>query len=183
MMQVKCLSAMVLGTMIAMTSCSNDDDLLADYAEVTQTEAKSAVHPLSGVWYACYNATGTAVSDAGDGKTADYVRAFKGCGNLITATLGKHLTTIGHEAFSGCTTLSSVSFPLQLQSIADEAFRYCVSLVSINIPIGIRKIGKKAFADCSSLSSVCPYQFEYHAEMADDAFEHTPMLHKPTVKK
>ncbi|GEM_PF-4470916 len=32
MMQVKCLSAMVLGTMIAMTSCSNDDDLLADDA-------------------------------------------------------------------------------------------------------------------------------------------------------
>ncbi len=99
-MKVKCLSAMVLGTMIAMTSCSNDDDLLADYAEVTPTEAKSAVHPLSGVWYACYNATGTAVSDAGDGKTADYVRAFDvyefhedGTGSFHRHFIGEKATT------------------------------------------------------------------------------------------
>ncbi len=110
-------------------------------------------------------------------------RAFKGCSNLMSATFGMHLTTIGKETFSGCSKLLSVYFPSQLETIDDEAFRYCVKLVSIDIPIGIRKIGKKAFADCSKLSSVSPYQFEYHTEMATDAFEHTPMLHKPTVKK
>lgn len=76
MIKVKYLSAMLLAAMMAMTSCSEADDLLDDIAELTHAEKNAAAQPLSGVWYACYKAAGTAVSDAGDGRTAHYVRAF-----------------------------------------------------------------------------------------------------------
>lgn len=40
------------------------------------SNASQVLKPLSGVWYCCYKANGTAVSDAGDGQTTDYQHVF-----------------------------------------------------------------------------------------------------------
>ena len=60
----------------AMTSCSNDDDLMVKKEVINQAEAQVVAKSISGVWYACYQANGTAVSDNNDGMTVDYTHAF-----------------------------------------------------------------------------------------------------------
>lgn len=75
-MKTKIFSMMVLGAMVAMTSCSNDDDLIVNNEVSNMVETGIVAKPISGVWYGCYKANGIAVSDSNDGETVDYAHVF-----------------------------------------------------------------------------------------------------------
>ena len=60
----------------------------------------SVVKPISGVWYGCYKANGTAISDNNDGKTLDYAHAYDvyefnedGTGSFHRHFIGEHANT------------------------------------------------------------------------------------------
>ena len=60
------MSTLTAVASFSMTSCSKDDDDLLLNNEMASIVKPSVVKPISGVWYGCYKANGTAVSDNGD---------------------------------------------------------------------------------------------------------------------
>jgi hypothetical protein len=75
-------------------------------------------------------------------------------GNLIGATLGHSVKSIGFRAFYDCTSVSSIAIPNSVRSIGNDAFYNCTSLTSIDIPNSVTSIGNGAFRNCSSLISI-----------------------------
>ena len=76
-MNKKSISVLMLSALLAMTSCSKDDSLEMNTVQASINQnANQVAKPLSGEWYGCYKAQGTAVSDNGDGKTTDYQHVF-----------------------------------------------------------------------------------------------------------
>ena len=64
-------------TSFTMTACSGDqDDLLLNKEAKNMLKGGVVSKQVKGVWYACYQADGTAVSDNGDGKTLKYAHAY-----------------------------------------------------------------------------------------------------------
>ena len=93
------MSMLTAVTSFTMTSCSNDDDLMVN-SEVTNVMKPSVVKPISGVWYGCYKANGTAESDNNDGKTLEYAHAYdvyefneNGTGSFHRHFIGEHANT------------------------------------------------------------------------------------------
>ena len=80
--------------------------------------------------------------------------AFEGCESLESVTIGNSVTSIGNWAFEGCESLESVTIGNSVTSIGDCAFWGCESLTSINIPDSVTSIGDSAFSRCESLESV-----------------------------
>ena len=100
MVKTVLMSMLTAATMGTMTSCSNDDDDLMVNQEVTNMVKPSVVKPISGVWYGCYKANGTAVRDNHDGKTLDYAHAYDvyefnedGTGSFHRHFIGEHANT------------------------------------------------------------------------------------------
>ena len=60
------MSTLTAVASFSMTSCSKDDDDLLLNNEMASIVKPSVVKPISDVWYGCYKANGTAVSDNGD---------------------------------------------------------------------------------------------------------------------
>jgi hypothetical protein len=99
-MKTKIFSMMVLGAMVAMTSCSNDDDLIVNNEVSNTVKTGIVAKPISGVWYGCYKANGTAISDNNDGKTLEYAHAYDvyefnedGTGSFHRHFIGEHANT------------------------------------------------------------------------------------------
>lgn len=82
------------------------------------------------------------------------MRAFEGCGNIMSTDIPNTVIKIQDAAFSDCYALRSVNIPTSVTMIGNEAFFCCRSLISINIPNSVNWIGRATFADCSNLTSV-----------------------------
>lgn len=78
--------------------------------------------------------------------------------DLVSVTIPKGATTIGHEnyggTFEGCSSLTNVSIPDTVTMIGFQAFKHCTALTQITLPQGLTEIGYEAFAYCKSLSSI-----------------------------
>ena len=81
-------------------------------------------------------------------------KAFYGCTNLTSVTIGEGVTTIGGRAFYYCSGLTSVTIPDSVTTIGSYVFERCSSLTSVTIGEGVTTIGYGAFWACSSLTSV-----------------------------
>ena len=80
--------------------------------------------------------------------------AFRGAGNLISASLPKTLTRIGFAPFSFCRSLPMVTIPAGVTKIDDWAFEFCYGLAIVSLPAGLQEIGAGAFSWCEKLSAV-----------------------------
>lgn len=102
--------------------------------------------------------------------------AFKGCANLVSASISEKVTNIKSSAFEGCSQLESVVFPQNITelgslsfkgckalktftfpkvtSLADEILSGCDALVSVTIPETVTAVGSLAFAGCIKLSEI-----------------------------
>lgn len=104
---------------------------------------------------------------------------FKGCSNLITATIPKNVTRLTDYLFYGCENLETVTLenptiiniidnicfadcyklsgfvlPPNLTSIGAQAFQRNYMMSSIDIPNGVTTIQNSAFTGCSSVTSI-----------------------------
>lgn len=85
-------------------------------------------------------------------------KAFKGCKELKTVTIGKESNLRGsldikYEAFSGCENLSELVFSsFTLTNIDDWAFRNCTSLRDFTLDANTN-IGSGVFSGCNSIES------------------------------
>ena len=61
-------------------------------------------------------------------------KAFYGCKNMTSLTLGKNVQTIGYYSFYACTGLQSIHFSDSLTSIGAYAFYKCSALESLSLP-------------------------------------------------
>ena len=76
------------------------------------------------------------------------------CNMLQDVSIGKNVTSIGHNTFSSCYSLASVTIPAGVTSIGDNTFSNCYSLASIIIPDGVTSIGNIVFSNCYSITSI-----------------------------
>ncbi len=81
-------------------------------------------------------------------------RAFSGCENLASVTIGNKVSSIGSSAFSCCKDLTSIIIPDSVTSIGQSAFGGCSDLTSVDMGTGVTNIGDYAFSCCSSLTSI-----------------------------
>ena len=80
--------------------------------------------------------------------------AFAGCWSLPMVTIPAGVTRIGYDAFANCWNLALAPLPTALQEIGENAFSWCDKLSEVTIPAGVKKIGEGAFAGCSNLQSI-----------------------------
>lgn len=102
--------------------------------------------------------------------------AFKGCVNLVSASISEKVTNIKSSAFEGCSQLESVVFPQNITelgslsfkgckalktftfpkvtSLADEILSGCDALVSVTIPETVTAVGSLVFAGCIKLAEI-----------------------------
>ena len=102
--------------------------------------------------------------------------AFKGCANLVSASISEKVTNIKSSAFEGCSQLESVVFPQNITelgslsfkgckalktftfpkvtSLADEILSGCDALVSVTIPETVTAVGSLVFAGCIKLAEI-----------------------------
>lgn len=102
--------------------------------------------------------------------------AFKGCANLVSASISEKVTNIKSSAFEGCSQLESVVFPQNITelgslsfkgckalktftfpkvtSLADEILSGCDALVSVTIPETVKAVGSLVFAGCIKLAEI-----------------------------
>ena len=59
---------------------------------------------------------------------------------IIKATIGSSVTSIGKGAFTGCSSLSSVTISNSVTSIGQAAFALCTSLSLVTIPNSVTSI-------------------------------------------
>lgn len=79
--------------------------------------------------------------------------AFRGCTQLVSASLPETLETISNAAFANCSALVQINIPDSVTTL-ESAFMNCSSLATISIPEGITQLGSSSFSGCSSLTSV-----------------------------
>lgn len=102
--------------------------------------------------------------------------AFKGCANLVSASISEKVTNIKSSAFEGCSQLESVVFPQNITelgslsfkgckalktftfpkvtSLADGILSGCDALVSVTIPETVTAVGSLVFAGCIKLAEI-----------------------------
>ena len=64
------------------------------------------------------------------------------------------ITAIGNKAFSGCKNLKSLTMGRNVTIIGISAFQNCVALKKVTIPVKVVRIGSKAFYKCKNLKSI-----------------------------
>ena len=79
--------------------------------------------------------------------------AFSGC-NLVEATLGDCVTSIGQSAFSDCSSLKDIEIPDNVTTVGSNALNGCSSLKSAKIGAGVTAINEATFNGCSSMTSI-----------------------------
>ena len=98
------------------------------------------------------NAVLTAVIGRGVTSIGDY--AFCGCTGMTSVVIPDTVTVIGTEAFEGCTSLESAELPVGLVSIGAGAFNGCGALTDLHIPASVTDVGWLAFSACSGLTLI-----------------------------
>ncbi len=88
-----------------------------------------------------------------EGKTYKVIaiadKAFYKCGNLVSVTIGKNVTSIGKKAFYKCTKLTKVTIPGNVSKIGKQAFAACKKLKTITIKtkkLSAKNLGSKIFS-------------------------------------
>ena len=87
----------------------------------------------------------------GDCVTTIGDEAFDNCMTLTSVTIPNSVTTIGENAFNGC-DLYGISLPGTLINLGDGAFKYCQNLQDVNIPVGY--VPNECFSHCPNLKDV-----------------------------
>lgn len=87
----------------------------------------------------------------GDCVTTIGDEAFNNCMTLTSVTIPNSVTTIGNNAFNGC-DLYGISLPGTLINLGDGAFKYCQYLQDVNIPVGY--VPNECFSHCPNLKDV-----------------------------
>ena len=93
-------------------------------------------------------------------------KAFYGCSNLKSVSLGNGITSIGEWAFNDC-RIQSITIPGTVQTVGDFAFSDCYSMTSVKMCEGVKEFGW-AFNECDKLKTV--FIPDSVTEFADDAF-------------
>lgn len=86
-----------------------------------------------------------------DSVTEIGIRAFYGCDDLKTVTIGHGLAKIPDYAFYGCTSLEEVTMVAGTVDIGAFAFQNCKALTKLKLSETLSTIGKAAFLGCESL--------------------------------
>jgi len=73
---------------------------------------------------------------------------FKGCRNMLSASIGNSVTKMDNTVFYNCYGLTSIVIPNSVTEIGSSAFYQCANLASINIPNSVKSIGDHAFEGC-----------------------------------
>ena len=105
-------------------------------------------------FYGCKNLTSVTI---GGGVTTIGTYAFGGTG-ITSVTIGSNVTSIGNSAFESCKNLTAITIPNSVKSIGNHAFNSCTALASVTFGNGVTTIGDSAFYGCAGLSSITiPY--------------------------
>lgn len=113
-------------------------------------------------------------------------RAFDGCENIVSLSIGKRLISIGESAFRGCSRLTGITLPETVRALGEKAFADCGSLKQVSLNDGLERIDRNAFMNCGSLTemvipaSVSVYQYYPSGEL--NIFAGTPLT-KLTIGK
>ncbi|MBR5976039.1 MAG: leucine-rich repeat domain-containing protein, partial [Clostridiales bacterium] len=70
-----------------------------------------------------------------------------------TVKIEDEITYISNRAFSGCENISSLTIGSGVTSIGESAFSGCKGLTEVVIPNNVTSIGKSAFSGCENISS------------------------------
>ncbi len=89
-----------------------------------------------------------------DYSTSSNVSPFNHNAQILTATIGEGVTSVGECALASCANLVSVTIPSTVTVIENDAFINCVSLNSVTISDGVTDIRYRAFYGCESLTSI-----------------------------
>ena len=81
-------------------------------------------------------------------------RAFEGCKNITSVTLGNKVSGIGDYAFYGCTSIKEIKIPDGVTSVGTYGFSRCTALQSLSVGKGTSIIGSYCFENCKALQSV-----------------------------
>ena len=79
---------------------------------------------------------------------------FRGCKNLVSATLQEGIPYVDTGMFVDCEKLTSVSIPESVTHIWSVAFSGCKSLASLTLPSKLAKIEGTVFRNCPSLKTI-----------------------------
>ncbi len=79
---------------------------------------------------------------------------FRGCKNLVSATLQNGIPYIDTGMFCDCEKLTSVSIPERVTHIWSLAFDGCKSLATLTLPSGLKKMEGTVFRNCPSLKTI-----------------------------
>jgi hypothetical protein len=79
---------------------------------------------------------------------------FRGCKNLVSATLQEGIPYVDTGMFVDCEKLTSVSIPESATHIWSVAFSGCKSLASLTLPSKLAKIEGTVFRNCPSLKTI-----------------------------
>ncbi len=131
-------------------------------------------------FYGCTNLTSITI---GNSVTSIGNYAFRNCANLASITIGNSVTSIGNYAFYYCENLTDIVFEenSQLSSIGMYAFGYLKNLSSITIPDSVTAIGPYAFYYCANLTSVTFGENSQLSSIGDDAFYNCSGLTSITI--
>ena len=80
--------------------------------------------------------------------------AFNECSGLTSVEIPNSVTTLDFDAFRDCRSLTSITLPNTLKTIENSMFDGCISLTEITIPNSVTSIDSFAFARCSQLTNV-----------------------------
>ncbi len=72
---------------------------------------------------------------------------------IHTAVVSDGITVVGTKAFLGCSNLTTATMGVDVAEIGNYAFNKCPSLKEVVLPANLTKIGKSAFAASSQLES------------------------------
>ena len=73
---------------------------------------------------------------------------------LMSATIGKNVTTLGRSAFMSCAKLKAITVGGSVKTINANAFKGCSSLAKLVIGKNVKTIGSRAFAGCKALKKL-----------------------------
>lgn len=90
---------------------------------------------------------GRAVTSIGD-------HAFDGCRGLVDVTIPNTITSIGNAAFIVCQSLTSITIPSPVATLGTSVFQDCYMLQTVVVPSSVTSIGSNAFRNCQDLESV-----------------------------
>ena len=80
--------------------------------------------------------------------------ALEFCTELVLATIGNGVTSIGESAFYGCSKLRQIVIPDSVTTLESSVFSRCIQLETAIIGSEATSIGDYAFDDCENLTSV-----------------------------